>query len=151
MKPIDNFIFWMIVALFGLGLFFLCRCDASHSEALEYLRYQAPLNYDQREYFIRQVDHHERMGQHYYKKAEDSCMFLPALPDRDKARYCFTSAMAMAAPGTPMSKIISAILVALTQYGLDCLEQTEITENWLLKAEYHFEMKEFFEGVLVNG
>lgn len=84
-------------------------------------------------------------------RAEESCWYLPEVSDSDKAKYCFTSAMAMAAPGTPMSKIIGVILVGLTNYGLDVLEGTEETEKWLMKAEYHFEMKEFFEGVLVNG
>lgn len=141
----------LIVFLFFLGIFYLTRAHSTLHDDIYQLRHTAALNAEQRQYFVLEINHHEREAKAYLKKAEQTCWYFPTLDDQEKARYCFTSAMAMAAPGTPWSKIIAAVLVGITNYGLDVLEQSELTEEYLRKAEYHFEMKEFFEGVLING
>lgn len=148
MKKVAQTIF---VALMLLGLFFLCRAHATLQEDVYNLGYTAALNQEQRAYFVRQITYHEQTAKAYLEKAQKCCWYLPTTADKDVAKYCFTSAMAMAAPGTPWTKIVSAILVGLTNYGLDVLDEVDDIQHNLREAEYHYEMAEFFEGVLING
>lgn len=123
----------------------------SFSEQFKEISPKAFLTQDQREFCISEISRHEWNGRKFLKDAEERCWMFPDTSSRDKAKYCFSAAMAAAVPGTPMTRIIAGLLVLFGQYGLDCMDEIEAIEKDLMRSQYHFEMKEFFEVVLIHG
>jgi hypothetical protein len=105
----------------------------------------------QREYYLDKIDFHESNAKRTYEDAKNRCWWLPEISERDKARYCITTAGALAQPGTPQSKIIKALVNLLIQYGIDCMDEWAYIQNKLYWSQYHWEMYEFYCEVLVNG
>lgn len=137
-----------VVVLFVLGAFFLARAYGEE-EPFQLPVFELPMN--SKEHFQNLADFHEKEARRCFKGAQNSCYFLPELRDSEKARYCFTSGMSLLSPGTPMSKVIGAILTLLTQYGLDCFDEYNKIDLWLKQAMYHYEMNEFYLAVLERG
>jgi hypothetical protein len=106
---------------------------------------------DEVEDLIDKIEYHEAEGEKLFKCAKESCWYLPECSDKDKAKYCFQSLIATFPACTPMSKIVSAFLAFMAQYGMDCMDQWHKIQTLLMEAKYHYEMKEFYEEVLVKG
>ncbi|PJD97306.1 MAG: hypothetical protein CK425_04095 [Parachlamydia sp.] len=94
------------------------------------------------------VKYHTNMGQSIYEYTKKKIWWLPKTSDREKARYCYTTAFATVVPGTPQSKIRAAILAFFLQYGLDCMDEWDEISEKFYWMEYHFEMAEFYQDVL---
>jgi hypothetical protein len=109
------------------------------------------LTHQERKYYMDKIEFHDANGKRTYADAKNKCWFLPEVSDRDKARWCFSTFVAGIAAGTPMSKVVAMILNALANYGLNCIDEWEYIQNKLHWSEYHFEMKEWYENVLING
>ena len=62
----------------------------------------------------------------------------------------YTNAGIMVISGDPRSKIITAIVNSLVQYGLDCCEEWEYINTKFYWAQYHYEMAEFYESLLLH-
>jgi len=111
----------------------------------------AALTRENKQYYTDKIEFHKSNGERTFKDAKNKCWYLPGLTDRQNARYCFTSAGASLYPGTPQSKLVKVIITTLIQYGVDCISEWEYIDNKLYWAQYHFEMMEFYEEVIVKG
>jgi hypothetical protein len=109
------------------------------------------LEYDDCHTNAQKVQFHKENGERCYEDAKERCWWLPYIPERDKARYCFTAFGAMAAPAEPRSKVIVTIITLLIQYGLDCTEEWHYINNKLYWSRYHFEMMEFHQDLVKHG
>jgi hypothetical protein len=109
------------------------------------------LTHQERKFFMDKIKFHEENAVRTFKDAKEKCWWLPEIDDRKKARYCFTTFMAGIVPGHPLSVCVNMILVLLGNYGIDCLAEWEYIQNKLYWAQYHYEMKEFYEECLVKG
>lgn len=97
------------------------------------------------------VQFYKENGERCYADAKERCWWLPYIPERDKARYCFTTFGVLACPGEPRSKIIIAVVTALIQYGLDCSDEWHYINNKLYWSQYHFELMEFHQNLINHG
>lgn len=110
--------------------------------------FQFALSKKDRKFYQEKVKFHKENGEKAYRDAKKKCWWLPDTSDRDKAKYCFTTAISLIAPNNPKSKLMGAILTLLLQYGLDCMDEWNYIQNKLHLSEYHFEMMEFYQEVL---
>lgn len=127
---------------------FVPNCQIEMKAMTFGLHHYENLTQEEREYYWNKIQFHEREAKRTYNDAKNRCWWLPDLNERDKAKYCFTTAMSTVPAGTPQSKIIMAIMTLLTQYGLDCMEEWSYIQNKLYWSQYHYEQKEFYEDVL---
>lgn len=97
------------------------------------------------------VQFHKENGERCLADARERCWWLPYIPARDKARYCFTNIGILSCPGDPRSKIIAAIVNTLIQYGIDCQDEWHYINNKLYWSQYHFEMMEFHQQLIAHG
>lgn len=110
-------------------------------------RNKSPTKKDKK-YYERKEKFHSTEANRYYIHAKQKMWYLPDLDDREKARYCFTSAVTTAMPGDPRAKIVGVVLQFFLQYGLDCIYEWNYIQNQLYWAAYHFEMADFYFEVL---
>lgn len=106
------------------------------------------LDINQRLYYQQLIEHHRIEGDKAYIESKEKCWWLPNLTDREKARYCYTTALAGIATGTPGSKIVVMTITLLGQYGLDCIDEWHKIKTLLHSSQYHYEMMEFYQNVL---
>lgn len=138
---------------------YACRCSAEPTMQ-EYLsellctmkHYHMKLDYGQRWEVMEKIEWHEKKGDEAWGKANELYWFMPDTEDRRKADYCFTTMVAgMFGGATPLSKVMAACAAFLSQYGLDCLEEWRKIQMFILEAQHHYELQEFYEEVLVKG
>jgi len=113
--------------------------------------FECTLSKKDRQYYQEKIKFHRDNGDRTYRDAKNKCWWLPDLSDREKAKYCFSTAVALIAPNDPKSKLIGATLTLLLQYGLDCMDEWNYIQNKLHWSEYHYEMMEFYQEVLLKG
>ncbi len=101
-----------------------------------------------RKYYEKKEKFHGKEANKCYISAKSRVWYLPDLDDRQKARYCFTSALSACNPGDPRAKIVMISLSFLMQYGLDCIDEWNYIQNQLHCAAYHFEMSDFYFDLL---
>lgn len=109
------------------------------------------LSDNERKLCVQQMDKCERMGKYHYNLAKDRSWWLPNISDRDKARHCFTGAVANLATFTPQSKIIAAIAWFMTSYGLACLDEWNYINDNLMQSQAWWESYEFYKSALDRG
>ena len=149
------------ITLFAIGIFFLLR-SCAHAQPIppeyEHLlakrfkyenKTQAPSR-AQKEKYKEQYDFHLFNGIRTYEDAKSKCWYLPNINDREKAKYCFTSAIATIGSSSPTAKLVVAISSLLTQYGIDCLSEWEYIENKLYWSNYHFEMCDHYYQLIYS-
>lgn len=93
-------------------------------------------------------DYHLDNAQNCEAQARLCCTFLPDVPDRDKATYCFEILVSTLLPTQPMSKIMAACATFLIKYGFECMQEWHKIQKYLHEAKYHYEMYEFYQDVL---
>lgn len=101
-----------------------------------------------KKYYQEKEKFHQKEGKKCFFNAKNKIWYLPDLDDREKARYCFTSAITSALPADPRAKVIGVILQLVLQYGLDCMDEYNYIQNQLQWSQYHFEMNDFYSSVL---
>lgn len=103
-----------------------------------------------REDYLVKMKHHRQEGERCYQEAKDRCWYLPNIDTRKQAQHCIIQAGILAVPADPRSKIIAAIVNSLVQYGIECCEEWEYINNKFYWAQYHYEMAEFYEHILMH-
>jgi hypothetical protein len=141
--------------LLALGLFLLSKAHAYENYyALKdiqsyHCRMRVIDNRVEHEDCLIKWQFHLENAERCYKDAHEACWWWPNLSERKKIQYCLTNAAVMAAPKTSAkSKIITAIITTLTQFGLDVQEEWSYINTKLYWAQYHYEMAEFYENML---
>ena len=140
----------VIIILLFLGAFFLLRSlNANEDDWLiaskriftytENPRAKPPSR-EQLAAWQKEFDFHLDNGIRTYNEAKDKCWYLPDISDRDKARYCFTSAIATIGSYTPSTKLIACVTSLLLQYGLDAMDEWNYIQNKLYWSAYHFDL-----------
>ena len=127
---------------------FIPNCEIEMKAMIFGLHHYENLTEEEREYYWKKIQFHEKEAKRTYNDAKNRCWWLPNINDRDKAKYCFTTAIAAIPANTPQSRIIMAILTFMTQYGLDCIDEWNYIQNKLHWCQYHYKQKELYEDVL---
>lgn len=139
MKNLINII---IVFLIILGLYYLFREHghaSSYHKRTKYIDLRGPTN-EQIASWQKEYNFHLQEGIRTFNEAKAKCWYLPDLEDREKARYCFTSAIAAIGSTTPTYKLLAVVTQLLTQYGLDAMYEWNDINTKLYWSSYHFEM-----------
>lgn len=146
---------WFILLYLLIGtstyLLFAEECEEYNFIDWEFLDPCAELTPKYRDELITKINFHEANGKRTYEDAKARCWYLPDMTDRKNARTCFTMLVHTFGGTTPMSKVVIAILAALDSYGIACLDEWDYIENKLNWSKYHYEMKEFYEMILIKG
>jgi hypothetical protein len=93
--------------------------------------------------FKKKAEHHKREGQRCFKEANEICILIPQVGDRDIAISLFKSAVAMSVSRS-WTGIVSALMINLVDYGIAVYEQWNRMNTLLREAEYHFEMMQTY-------
>lgn len=109
------------------------------------------LNYTQRQEYMRLCEEHEYYGKLNLSQAKEKCCLFPRVEDRNMAEYCFNTILATISQSTPMSRIVAAIISMFGTYGLNVMREWNEINTHLNYAQYHYEMKEFYEMVLIKA
>ncbi len=109
---------------------------------------QCTLSLNDKKFYQEKVNFHKANAERTYKDAKNRCWWLPVLSDRENAKYCFTTAVALLTPNSPQSKLVAATMTLLLQYGLDCIDEWNYIQNKLHWSQYHYEMMEFYQDIL---
>jgi len=133
------------------SLFLPPICEKEIDKVLDSLGDIIALSNIERQEFIKKVEFHDKWGKYNLDMAQNKCWWLPDVSDREKAQWCWVTFMGSVAGTTPPSKVVCGLLSFLTQYGLNCIDEWDEIKTLLNWAEYHYNMKEFYENVLVKG
>jgi len=141
------------IILVLMGVYFLLKgnliaAENPHAKRHIYLHYYKALSYDDCHTYQQKMKFHKENGDRCFNDAKDRCWYLPNLNYRQNARYCITNAGALVAYGTPQSRLIAVIATTLVQYSIDCCDEWEYIKTKLYWAEYHYEMAEFYQGLI---
>lgn len=90
-----------------------------------------------------QILYHSEQAEYCFKCAEDACLLMPA-DDKEKATWCFNSAIGALYPGTPAHKIIAGIITLCAQYALAVNAEWQRIDTLLHRAKYHYEMESHY-------
>lgn len=90
------------------------------------------------------AEYHESEAKRCFFQAEDSCLLLPNVDCKEKAKACFTTTIALLYPASPSYRIISGIITASGQYGLSVMDEWQYIESKLTEAKYHYEMQSHY-------
>lgn len=101
--------------------------------------------------FMDLCDYHEKKAKKYLKRAEDICWWMPDLDAREKGQCCIRAIVASIGGTTPVSKMVLSLLSLFETYTEAALGDWYELQDNLLEANYHFEMLEFYQEVLVKG
>lgn len=101
--------------------------------------------------YRKEFEFHSLNALRTYNDAKDRCWWLPNISHREKARYCFTSAIAAIGSPTPQTKLVATITNLLMNYGLDVMDEWNYINNKLYWSAYHFEMCDHYSSILDKG
>lgn len=96
----------------------------------------------------KQIEYHLKQGEAAYKEAKNRCALIPQKENFEKAIWCFQSILATATIGSPASRLISGIIMLGGQYCVAVMQEWQMIENALIRAECHFGLMEFYQDIL---
>lgn len=145
--------FWTYLVIFTtiLGLFYTFSACA---EPIYVQEYNFMIDEDDEDYIDPNEDewtkceHHLMFAKKYYLISKQICWFLPEIPDKDKAKMCFTTACVGAMPAPAYIKAIAITLNLLTNYGLACIDSYRDMMHFLYRAAYHADLYMFYDAIL---
>ncbi len=142
------------IALLLLGLFYLSQVYAYETEHAKWhihLHAHKALVYENCFTNHQKKQFHAENSERCLKDAKEACWYLPNVSKREKARQCFTSLGIMLIPAEPKIKIISSLVSALIQYGINCSDEWHYIQDKLYWAQYHAEMYEHYTLLIAHG
>lgn len=80
----------------------------------------------------------------FFVLAEETAWYLPDYDDKDMAKLCFTTSLALYAPVDVVSKVIAASLAVFSEYGLHTIDRWNQVQHCLHRAIYHADMMQFY-------
>lgn len=159
-KEVKSWVFYVVFFLIMLicNMLFSSKAEAASIKfvpcaqiEIQYIKLMKKLSASDRQYYQDKRDFHKKEADRTFSEAATRCGWLPKKSDRDVAKNCFVVAVSSIAGGTPQSKAVNMLLVALTQYGLDVIDEFSYIENKLNWSKYHYEMYEFYNEILVQS
>lgn len=112
--------------------------------------YTMNAEYDKCLTYTQKRDFHKKNAERCFNDARDMCWYLPGAT-RDKSFYAFTNLAILGSPGEARSKLITALITTLIQYGADVIDEWANINTKLNWAQYHWEQHEFYCEVVRNG
>ena len=106
------------------------------------------LSPSQRENYERKEKEHRIEGQKHFNAANEICVLIPDIDDREKAKELFVAAVTTSTQGRSWSAIVAGLTVLLVEYSLHVYNQWNEMKTHLNWSKYHFEMMEFYQDVL---
>jgi len=114
-------------------------------------RYCMNAEYDRCKTYEDKKRFHKENGDRCFNDAKNMCWWMPDMSMRDKSDYAFRNITILGCPGDPRSKLITALLTTLVQYGADCYEEWANINTKLHWAQYHYEMMELYQKIIADG
>ena len=139
---------WRYLLVFALSYMASCSMNC---HAFELESFDAKLSHEHTKMYMEKCEYHKKQGEMYYKNAKDLGLFWGEESERQKANYCFKVLLATIAPSTPMSKALAAAIAFIADYGMDVMDRWHLIRSFLMEAEYHYKMLEFYEEVLIKA
>ena len=133
------------------------RCEGCEDNEYLFQKYQCdkwgpPSKYHfddkQRQELQAKYNFHLGEGLKAYEAAKNRAWWLPDLDDREKARYCFTSSIALLGCASPCGRLLAAISTLFVQYGLDAMDEWHYIQGKLYDSQSHFELCDYYAGLL---
>src|SRR4030095_1611190 len=90
-----------------------------------------------------QKQYHHDEAQRCFKAAEDACLLLPG-DQKERADWCFASAIATLYPGSPAQRVVAGIITLVAQYGNAVMNEWQKIDSLLKESKYHFEMEQHY-------
>lgn len=112
--------------------------------------YSMNYEYDQCKTYADKRDFHKKNAERCLNDARNMCWYLPSAT-RDKSFYAFTNLAILGSPGDPKSKLMTALITTLIQYGADVIDEWCDINTKLNWAKYHYEQYEFLSEVVKAG
>lgn len=139
---------WLSYILVFILTFLSCTFLGLGAYEFKFNRVEMKLSKDDRVMYEELRDYHLDNAQTCEAQARLCCTFLPDVPDKDKATYCFEILIITLSASQPMSKVIAACATFLIKYGFECMQEWHKIQKYLHEAKYHYEMCEFYQDVL---
>jgi len=148
-KHKKSFIKYFTVLLIVLGTFYTMRAHATEMLYEKHLINPGDEDYIKPEWSIpRKCREHGYYMNKYYHEAEKKTWYLPEYDDIEKAKLCFSTAVATAVPPHNVTKIIGIAVGLFTKYGLDCIDRYQEVTDLLHRSIYHADMYLFYLNML---
>lgn len=107
--------------------------------------------YDECKTFAEKRDFHKKNAERCLNDAKNLCWYMPDRTMKENSQYAFRNIAVLACPGDPKSKLITALVTTLIEYGVDCYEEWSSINTKLHWAQYHYEMYELYSEIVRQG
>lgn len=148
---------WMIVFfIFFFGMTYYLESTEYDEDDFEPINWEhfdqnAQLTSKQRAEYVEKINFHEANAKRTYEDAKSRCWWLPEMDARVSARNCINIFIASFCTNHPMSKAVAMLVCLLDKYAVSCNDEWDYINMKLRWSEYHWEMKEFYEMLLIKG
>lgn len=99
----------------------------------------------------KKVDFHLKEGQRCYKEANQVCLLIPDIDDREMAISLFKTAIFTSLQGMKFSSVVTGLISMLADYGINVYKEWNKMNTLLLKSQSHFELSEYYKGIVDNN
>lgn len=89
------------------------------------------------------MNYHHEEAEKCFKCAEEACLLLPG-DDKERADWCFASAIATLYPGNPAQRVVAGIITLCAQYGNAVRNEWMRIDTLLREAKHHYEMESHY-------
>lgn len=153
-RYVINFLVLLVVSILLWGnLFAQDQIDYEYtsSEIQFYQNNNEALTQSQRNDIEKKRDKHKREGKKEYNLAEETCVLIPDIDDREYAKHLFAVAVTTSVQALRWSAVVYGLTAMLIEYGIDVYDAWNKMNFHLNNSKYHFEMMEFYQDVLERG
>ncbi len=106
------------------------------------------LTTSQRSQYEKKEKEHRIEGKKHFNAANEICVLIPNITDREKAKELFIAAVSASTQGRSWSAIVTGLSALLIQYCINVYDQWNQMKTHLNWSKYHFEMMEFYQDLL---
>jgi hypothetical protein len=89
------------------------------------------------------MNYHHEEAEKCFKCAEEACLLLPG-DEKERAEWCFASAIATLYPGSPAQRVVAGIITLCAQYGNAVRNEWMRIDSLLRESKHHYEMESHY-------
>lgn len=149
-KPFSHY-----ASVFIISFASMIIAKSAFADAEEITQYNAQARYEQliemkstqaeKQQFLAKAEYHRAEGRQCYEDADNMCWYIPRKNDKDMAMILFASCVSAIGKGTLQTIAISSLVTLLSESVIATWEQWDEMNTLLLKAQYHYEMREHYK------
>lgn len=98
-----------------------------------------------------QYHYHLNNGHKCFNNAKKLCSYLPRRSDQEKCTELFRMAVLTIVSLGDWKVVIANLMISLGDYGIAVYDEYKNIENYLLWADYHFEMALFHLDIIMRS